>query len=178
MDWQRITPILKLGGRVLSRYWLALLSAILTRVQHCSHRSPAPCGAKQVKCGGSLDMWESSGWMSNIDPYGWYQWYCRFYLGRRSSDDKRQISRWNKSAGPSGRFRNQLIGKCSREGRSYDDSRVSPVIRQSLLHWGYLLYVHAHHCSKPVCMHHRAALRIVSGAWRQVPAAIEPTNSR
>ena len=32
-----------------------------------------------VKCGGSLGMWESSGWMSNIDPYGWFQWYCRFY---------------------------------------------------------------------------------------------------
>ena len=34
-----------------------------------------------VKCGGTLDMWESSGWISAIDPYGWFQWYCRFYLG-------------------------------------------------------------------------------------------------
>lgn len=32
-----------------------------------------------VKCGGSLGMWESSGWMADSDPYGWFQWYCRFY---------------------------------------------------------------------------------------------------
>ena len=58
-----------------------------------------------AKCGGSLGMWESSGWISNTDPYGWFQWYCRFYQGRRSTDDERQISRFNKCAGPTGRFR-------------------------------------------------------------------------
>lgn len=46
-----------------------------------------------VKCGGSLGMWESSGWIVEADPYGWFQWYCRFYQGRRCSDDARQISR-------------------------------------------------------------------------------------
>ena len=33
-------------------------------------------------CGGDLDMWEGSGWITHIDPYGWFQWYCRFYQGR------------------------------------------------------------------------------------------------
>jgi hypothetical protein len=50
----------------------------------------------KVKCGGSLGMWESSGWIADCDPYGWFQWYCRFYQGRRCSDDVRQISRWLK----------------------------------------------------------------------------------
>ena len=93
----------------------------------------------KVKCGGSLDMWESSGWISPIDPYGWFQWYCRFYLGRRSTDDQRQISRGLGVCGKKGRFRNQLIGMCSRTQKRFDDPSVSPVIRQSLQHWGYVL---------------------------------------
>ena len=36
----------------------------------------------KVKCGGSLEMWETSGWITEQDPYGWFMWYCRFYLGR------------------------------------------------------------------------------------------------
>ena len=92
-----------------------------------------------VKCGGNLDMWESSGWIADIDPYGWFQWYCRFFNGRRSTDDERQISRWGKLAGPKGRFRNQLIGNCARKGTTFDDATVSPVIRQSLLHWGKMI---------------------------------------
>ena len=44
----------------------------------------------KAKCGsGGLGVWESNGWMSDVDPYGWFQWYCRFYQGRRCSDDQR-----------------------------------------------------------------------------------------
>mmetsp|Transcript_22066 Transcript_22066/g.51900 ORF Transcript_22066/g.51900 Transcript_22066/m.51900 type:complete len:124 (-) Transcript_22066:95-466(-) len=90
----------------------------------------------RVKCGGSLGMWESSGWIVDVDPYGWYQWYCRFYQGRRCSDDARQISRWLKSAGPKGRFRSQLCNKILAAAARHDDVSISPVIRQTLLHWG------------------------------------------
>lgn len=89
-----------------------------------------------VKCGGSLDMWESSGWINPTDPYGWFQWYCWFYLGRRTTDDQRQVQRWSNSAGPKGRFRNQLLNRCDAEGKRLTDARVSPVIRQTLQHWG------------------------------------------
>ena len=82
-----------------------------------------------VKCGASLDEWETSGWITSVDPYGWFQWYCRFYLGRRSSDDERQISRWKGICSESGRFRNNLIGKIYSAGKKYDDTSVSPVIR-------------------------------------------------
>ncbi|VEU36798.1 unnamed protein product [Pseudo-nitzschia multistriata] len=92
----------------------------------------------KVKCGGSLGMWESSGWISDADPYGWFQWYCRFYRGRRCADDQRQISRWLKSAGPKGRFRSQLCNKIYAAGGmcKLNDAKISPVIRQTMLHWG------------------------------------------
>jgi len=93
----------------------------------------------KAKCGGSLEMWETSGWIDAIDPYGWFMWYCRFYLGRRSEDDDRQIGRWKNCTGPKGRWKNNLIGKIARAGVAYNNPGISPVIRQTLQHWAYRL---------------------------------------
>ena len=49
-----------------------------------------------VKCDTSLRFWENKDWINKIDPYGWFQWYFRYWLGRRSKDDKRQINKWEK----------------------------------------------------------------------------------
>jgi len=91
------------------------------------------------KCGGSLEMWETSNWIVEQDPYGWFMWYCRYYLGRRSDDDERQIQRWTNCCGEKGRWKGNLIGKCVRGGKKFDDVSVSPVVRQTLQHWGYQL---------------------------------------
>lgn len=98
------------------------------------------CGAKD----GSKDTfgqayWEKQGWINGQDPYGWFHWYCRFYQGRRSDDDERQISRWAKAAGQRGRWKQNLVGKVLAAGKQYDDESVSPVVRQTLQHWGYNL---------------------------------------
>ncbi|XP_062341429.1 uncharacterized protein zgc:113208 [Osmerus eperlanus] len=93
----------------------------------------------KVKCGGSLEMWESSGWIVTQDPYGWFQWYCRFYQGRRTQDDERQVGRWAKCTGLRGRWKNNLITKIVRSGSGFDNLAVSPVVRQTLQHWGYRL---------------------------------------
>mmetsp|Transcript_6148 Transcript_6148/g.15661 ORF Transcript_6148/g.15661 Transcript_6148/m.15661 type:complete len:284 (+) Transcript_6148:228-1079(+) len=98
------------------------------------------CGAKLNHSDTSgLAFWEHKGWIEAQDPYGWFMWYCRFYQGRRSPDDARQISRWKKCAGPTGRWRNNLIGKVMAQQAEVDDKKVSPVVRQTLQHWGYKL---------------------------------------
>eukprot|EP00440_Ansanella_granifera_P066087 gb/GFBE01071679.1/.p1 GENE.gb/GFBE01071679.1/~~gb/GFBE01071679.1/.p1 ORF type:complete len:264 (+),score=36.52 gb/GFBE01071679.1/:1-792(+) len=93
----------------------------------------------KVSCGGSLAQWESSGWITELDPYGWFQWYCRFFLGRRSTDDERQVQRWLAGQGPSGRWRIRLCNAVIRSKAKVDDEKVSPVIRQVLQHWAYKL---------------------------------------
>jgi hypothetical protein len=86
---------------------------------------------------------QSSGWISDADPYGWFQWYCRFFQGRRCSDDDRQIARWKGVAGPKGRFKSQLCNKIAAASllrdNALNDVSISPVIRQTLFHWGLLI---------------------------------------
>lgn len=92
-----------------------------------------------VKSGQDLAAWESSGWIIAQDPYGWFMWYCRFFQGRRSPDDDRQIGRWKGVAGATGRWKNNLIAKVVMSGRKFDDPSISPVVRQTLQHWAYSL---------------------------------------
>ena len=79
-----------------------------------------------VTCGTSLRVWESNGWINKIDPYGWFQWYFRYWK-ERSKDGQRQIGRWKKVVS---RFKGKLI-KIIKNGGD------APKIRQILLHWGY-----------------------------------------
>ena len=92
----------------------------------------------KVKCGQKLEEWEKSKWITQHDPYGWFEWYCNFFKGRRiKGEDERQIKRWLNFCGPNGRFKNRLINMIKKKQTNYDDFTVSPVIRQSLQHWGY-----------------------------------------
>ena len=78
------------------------------------------------KCGTSLNLWENKGWI--------FQWYFRYWLGRRSLDDERQINRWKKIVG---RFKGKLFKMIKDVGGKLDDYSISPEIGQILLHWGY-----------------------------------------
>jgi len=75
-----------------------------------------------------LSYWENKGWIWKDDPRGWFQWYCRYYMGRRSEDDARQIARWKQMT----RHIAQLKKHC--EPR---DPHCRPRQRQALLHWAY-----------------------------------------
>ena len=83
-----------------------------------------------------LRFWENKGWFNEIDPYGWFQLYFRYWLGRRSQDDERKINRWKRIIS---RFRGKLVSMIKDAGSQFDDYLISPKIRLLLLHWGFEL---------------------------------------
>lgn len=90
----------------------------------------------KVKVGSSYEYWIEKEWINEkYDPYGWIEWYCNYYNGRRTDDDLRQIKRWNNIAGENGRFRKQLQNLINKN--KSNDEKISPKIRQTLLHWGF-----------------------------------------
>lgn len=75
-----------------------------------------------------LAVWRKNGWLHPQDPRGWFQWYCRYFMGRRTSDDSRQIKRWKQIK----RHVAQVQKNCKP-----GDLNCRKKQRQALLHWAY-----------------------------------------
>lgn len=81
-----------------------------------------------VDASSPLSEWKEKGWIHEDDPRGWFQWYCRYYMGRRHEDDSRQIKRWRAMK----RHTAQIQINCK-----LGDFECRPKQRQALLHWAY-----------------------------------------
>ncbi|WP_135076942.1 hypothetical protein [Terasakiella sp. SH-1] len=82
-----------------------------------------------VKSRQPLSVWQEKGWIYGPDPRGWFQWYCRYYMGRRLPEiDEKQIKRWRSFARHSAQVR-----KNCEPGNVF----CRPRQRQGLLQWAY-----------------------------------------
>lgn len=116
------------GGRYLTDCRREFPAAWFRKAKLCADRHDPALNFFRVNASQPLAVWRKKGWIHRDDPRGWFQWYCRYYRGRRGPDDERQIRRWRAMR----RHIAQLRGACWPR-----DLECRPRQRQALLQWAY-----------------------------------------
>lgn len=117
------------GGNYFQGEYDELPKAWLDKAVISDHGHAPELNFFQVDASQPLSEWKRKGWIYEEDPRGWFQWYCRYYMGRRIPDeDKRQIKRWKAIK----RHIAQLQKACHP-----GDLTCRRRQRQALLHWAY-----------------------------------------
>ena len=114
------------GGRYMTDCRAEFPADWFERAQLCPERHDPALNYFGVNASQPLAVWRAKGWIHPDDPRGWFQWYCRYWMGRRHPDDARQISRWRQLR----RHAAQLRANCPPGALE-----CRPRQRQALLNW-------------------------------------------
>ena len=116
------------GGRYMTDCRKEFPADWFVRARLCHERHDPELNYFGVNASQPLAVWRAKGWIFHEDPRGWFQWYCRYYRGRRGADDERQIARWKAIRRHLGQIRKNCVrGQVSCRRKQ----------RQALLHWAY-----------------------------------------
>ena len=116
------------GGKYMTDCRDEFPASWFKRARLCATHHDARLNCFGVNASQSRGTWWRNGWINPQDPRGWFQWYCRYYLGRRSADDGRQIRRWRAIT----RHVAQIVNNCEK-----GDVACRRRQRQAVLHWAY-----------------------------------------
>jgi hypothetical protein len=116
------------GGRYITDCTAEFPSDWFENAKLCPQRHDPDLNFFGVNASQPLSEWRKKGWIYHEDPRGWFQWYCRYYIGRRCPDDDHQIKQWHAVR----RHIAQIRKHCYR-----GDLNCRRKQRQALLHWAY-----------------------------------------
>lgn len=117
------------GGKYLNECCDEFPADWFEHAQLSDHGSDPTLNFFEIDASQPLSEWQRKGWIYEEDPRGWFQWYCRYYMGRRiPEEDKRQIKRWRQMT--------RHIGQIKKNCHPVDLT-CRRRQRQALLHWAY-----------------------------------------
>ena len=116
------------GGKYMTDCNLEFPNDWFTKAKLCSEKHDHKLNFFVINASKPLAYWRDKDWIHPDDPRGWFQWYCRYYYGRRHEDDARQIKRWKAMT----RHIAQIKKNCP-----LGDLSCRAKQRQALLHWAY-----------------------------------------
>lgn len=116
------------GGKYMTDCKKEFPKEWFNKARLCSEKHDPRLNYFGVNASLPLPTWQRKGWIHPDDPRGWFQWYCRYYMGRRHEDDQRQIKRWKAIRRHIAQIKNNCLpGDWSCRRRQ----------RQAVLHWAY-----------------------------------------
>lgn len=116
------------GGKYMTDCRKEFPASWYKKAKLCHERHDPNLNFFKINASKPLSYWIKKGWIYPEDPRGWFQWYCRYYMGRRCPDDQRQIKRWKAMKRHIAQIKKNCIP---------GDLTCRRKQRQALLHWAY-----------------------------------------